>query len=1047
MRYLSTFALLFFLIGHARAADDVNLLRRGAILSGSSFQGTVNGSTVTVETDNYFTAVADENPATAWTPMEARGPHWLEMRWRYPVKITAFRWNGKNFSAARLQYGKSGRYEELVALHGAAGESTFPLVTTDRLRLQITEFTGKPVIYELAANGPSQPTAPARFPAEVAAEEKISVANVRLNKSDFKPGETIRVTFDLSSTAALKRDCYFIVEMREKSPNDYFREQFGDFFIAGAVIEAPAPASQWPPTQPQKLTAEIALPYYAPDGSTALSIMAITGDNKLRVPVENPRFGDNRLASLTIHRDDRKTAVTEYPAAKLADVNGQRGFQIGSRFEMPFFNRYMATSDFERFADSRADGIDIQYFLMYSSCIRPRAEWPEFLARLDQQITSTLRVRPESYFMIGMDLRTTKEWLRANPHELMLDRNGQVIKDKAAKEGLVSFGSPKYLRDCLDFLNATMAFLESKPYGGRVVGYHPWAITKLDAFIGGIENNSLQADRSKILIGDFHPGAIQLFRDWLRKKYHGSRDELRRAWRDDDVTFETAQPDALNLAAEDMPSGVFRDPAKSRAAIDYIEFFPTLIGGFHQKLAAHIKERTQRKALVMLHYGAILHNLALLQPSGARSHANNFDLYNLLRDGNIDMYVQSMPYNLRHSGDPVVFYQPIESLNVNGRMYFADYDARTIASGTLRYGRHRSQYETKAVIQRDLAWLMLKNSGAWLSDMSKASWREWIEYRKPWFSPPEVTAPTREVLQLFDKATAIPKKSASEIAVVLDIQTPPYEDTLNAGVIYRGLSNRFMREEMVKLGAPYDILLTRDLQNPRVRQNYKLYIFINPFYLDKAARDSINKLKRDGKTLLWFYAPGYVSDNGFNVQVVSQLTGFNTQIKDKAELLQMKTGAADSALLAKLGGVTYKNDMFTSITHIHPKVVQPVFYVDDPQAQTLATYPDGKTAWAARDFGSWKSIYSAVPLLDVQAIRNIARYAGVHLYCDEDIVMGADNRFLMFNNGYDGKRTITVNLPEIKTVKDAFTGAIISQGKKSFPLTLDTPDTRILSLE
>ena len=554
-------------------------------------------------------------------------------------------------------------------------------------------------------------------------------------------------------------------------------------------------------------------------------------------------------------------------------------------------------------------------------------------------------------------------------------------------------------------------------------------------------------DRDKILIGDFHPGVIQLFREWLKKKYL-SNDKLRVAWHDPKVTFENALPDSKNLVGEDVPSGVFRDPVKSAAAIDYITFFPTLIGGFYQKLAAHYKNRTDRKALVFMNYGAVLATLPIFQPSGSRAQTNNNDFHHLLEDENIDMFVQSMPYDKRNADDPIVIYQPIESINVNNKMYMADYDARTISSGTLKYGRHRSQYESEAIIKRDLSWLMMKNSGAWLADMSMAGWRQWIEYRKPWFSTPETTKPVRGTIELFSKGAAPPKKSVCEIAVIVDIETPAYEDTLNSAVVYRGLITNLMKTEMVKLGAPYDLYLKADLTNGKIRDDYKLYIFINPFYLNEAESQSIEKLKRDGKTLAWFYAPGYLNDNGIDVNNVSKITGIDIRVKPNVtELLQMTVNNSTHPLTANLQGTNFKTEMWDSVRDIHPDVIQPVFYVDDAKTQTLATYPDSKSAWVAKEFDDWKSVYSAVPYLNVQAIRNLAKYAGVHLYVDEDIVMGADNRFLMLTNGYEKKRSLKVELPKVQTVKDAFSGNVISQGRRKFTLEMDTPETRILLLE
>src|SRR5690606_11888695 len=99
--------------------------------------------------------------------------------------------------------------------------------------------------------------------------------------------------------------------------------------------------------------------------------------------------------------------------------------------------------------------------------------------------------------------------------------------------------------------------------------------------------------------------------------------------------------------------------------------------------------------LVFMNYGAVLATLLICQPSGARAQINNNDFHRLLEDRNIDMFGQSMPYEERSADDPIVVYQPIESINVNKKMYIADYDARTISCGTLKNGRHRSQYESE----------------------------------------------------------------------------------------------------------------------------------------------------------------------------------------------------------------------------------------------------------------------------------------------------------------------------------------------------------------
>ena len=77
--------------------------------------------------------------------------------------------------------------------------------------------------------------------------------------------------------------------------------------------------------------------------------------------------------------------------AELGERNGQRGFVVNGTFRLPFFMRYMRQTDYERMALSRANGIDLQYFMIYYSCLGVPEEYPLYFARLDQQIRTGLR--------------------------------------------------------------------------------------------------------------------------------------------------------------------------------------------------------------------------------------------------------------------------------------------------------------------------------------------------------------------------------------------------------------------------------------------------------------------------------------------------------------------------------------------------------------------------------------------------------------------------------------------------------------------------------
>ena len=87
-------------------------------------------------------------------------------------------------------------------------------------------------------------------------------------------------------------------------------------------------------------------------------------------------------------------------------------------------------------------------------------------------------------------------------------------------------------------------------------------------------------------------------------------------------------------------------------------------------------------------------------------------------------------------------------------------------------------------------------------------------------------------------------------------------------------------------------------------------------------------------------------------------------------------------------------------------------------------------------------------------MRNIAKFAGVHMYCDEDIIMDADNRFIMLHNGpktapyglYINK-SITIKLPEKKDVYDLFSEKIIAKNTDAFSVLLPECETLFFQLK
>src|SRR5690606_39002946 len=113
--------------------DNENLLQRGVIFDGSSFEGKVDVTKNIIDTVHYFDMVSDGNPSTGWMPMEEKGPHWLEMRWRYPVRINGLQLLSQNMQKARIDYWQNNQFTPLAEFTESGTAVQFPEITTDRL--------------------------------------------------------------------------------------------------------------------------------------------------------------------------------------------------------------------------------------------------------------------------------------------------------------------------------------------------------------------------------------------------------------------------------------------------------------------------------------------------------------------------------------------------------------------------------------------------------------------------------------------------------------------------------------------------------------------------------------------------------------------------------------------------------------------------------------------------------------------------------------------------------------------------------------------------
>lgn len=864
--------------------------------------------------------------------------------------------------------------------------------------------------------------------------EAMKIANVKIDPSVHRPGDMLDIDITIDAEKPIKGNYFLVAGL--STPGS---KKHGNYVLSKDVMTL----------QPDNnahgkyaVSTKLPLPPYTPSGKLLLTLKMFNAENGFEVDLKG--IDDGVAGQFQV--ESRTSDFQGRGNARVAYTNGQASFVIDEKVTTPLFLRYLNPNSFdlERLYNlDKYSGIKIHYFKIYGSkkvIGIDKGDKEDALLNLDQKITALLSHSPDVYLILGVDLRPSHEWLMQNPRERLIDAFG-------GEPGVISFASKKYELECRDFVKSMIDFLKQKPYWNHIVGLQPWTCGIPDSAMGGTDKNLWQTDRTKLTTGDFNPQAIQLFRDFLREKYKNNVDDLKKAWRKNDVTFDNAFPIIGEITAEGKDGGVFRDPTEGMMTFDYAEFLPTIYGNFVRRISRFAKEQTNWEKMIFQHYGYVVEHMRAANTPAGQFNNNNFNLPEFLNDPAIDGYVGAYDYGNRLAGTPAVAYFPWSSFKLHGRMYLPDDDQRYYVAAPKTYGRCRSIRESRAIMQRNIGSDITRNFGSWFADMSTGKHRSAVS----WTGEKEIAQMLGEMNGIYKKAIETGYKSASEIAVIFNFDSLKYLDVFYGATLNNNLVKWMYYSEFFKIGSPFDVYMFSDLKHPDFRKDYKLYVMMNPYCLSSDDMKVIDSLKKDGKTILWLYAPGYVdSERGLVTDNISSITGIKTEKIPGKE--KMKASLAESSHELARGlksGHVFSSAGFSQkdSAKLHPTEFGPCFRIVDDKADIIARFSDGKGAVAARDFGAWKSIYSVVPRLDVEFLRNVCRWAGVHVYTDSPIVFDANQNFIVLHNGYNGARNINLRFPHKTDVVDAISGKKLGDSINNLIIPMEECSTSILSIK
>ncbi len=650
----------------------------------------------------------------------------------------------------------------------------------------------------------------------------------------------------------------------------------------------------------------------------------------------------------------------------------------------------------------------------------------------DNHIRQLLGWSPDCFFLPRVFTTAPDWWVRENPSETVaFSKPGYT--PKTPRE---SFASQK-LRDEQGpvFRKAVHHLMEE--YGDHLFGIHvtngPWG----EHFSWDAQFGSAGSDLS---------GPMRLaFSAYLREKYGNDVKRLRAAFRDDSVTFENVQVPSYEKRRE-LTDGSWRDPARLRWVTDYFECHNAVTVDMIDYYCRIVKEESGNSLTTLVFYGYTQDETWAIEAD----HRAPSKLYRL---ESVDMMSAPHTYKRRRLGEDGQPRQYLASATLHGKLFVDEGDDMTHLEYLKPHHDSRAHCttmdESLAVLYREFGIAVTHGIGLWYMDLKQNTFRD-----------PQLVDAVGRMKKWGDESMNHPRGHISQVAVVSNPESEFYLGyrSSEANNISEGLYLHQMGA-LYRAGAPFDWYLADDLDAVADR-NYRVVIFLDCQYMTEKQRSIVERLKSDGRTLVWFHATGYVTKEGLSQPQMEALSGFRLKKEPHGKLLAENVGTGEITGMIRIPRPRYpirctsaeeaennpwgftekweapsQNDFFSVVPDVSTRVISRG--VEELQGSVLI---------AQKDFPSWRSVFSSVPGLSPALLHEIYRESGVHVYTDTDAVISANASWVMLHTRESGN--YEVKLPKKCTkVTEITTEKVVAEKADRFTVPLGKFQTAIFLLE
>lgn len=921
----------------------------------------------------------------------------------------------------------------------------------------------------------------------VAPTDRLTVLSVDVHPQPAKPGEpvTVKIVFEISKTPT--RDFAVVLRLGQTS---FWRNH--DFRLGGAFLRPEeVSTSRWQPGR-HEVEFQVPIPEHAP-AETPATLFVSTQEESAGLEAAFPDATADPYGVHFVVPVDRgqKTSPKEagFPRCEVRTVGGNPTLHLDGKPVSPIIWS-SSYGNYRRYAEHAKTGVKLFRPIIQGTPIPAPGEEEAFyawwFAQIDRMLSAAVAVAPEARLLPAIWMDPNPQWLFNAPSEQMIGGRGQLViplSHSVPDRGQVrpTFMSQAWRRDGSEGLKRLVEHLSSQPYSRNLIGLCFMAGRAGENYWGGNEYNVFINDRGRYdckprdqwQAGDFSMAARRTFREFLIGKY-GTNENLQNAWRRDAVDFDDILEPArfrreevcniLTWANKPENTGSLRDPSEPGVGTLPMDYFQCMAEAMIDTFAAWgkaVKEASDGRLITGCYYGYAISQLYTSVP-GFHAHTA---VARACRTPDLDFFVSPSEYNAaRRAGGPYWGLNIVDSLRLHNKLWIHEQDTRTYLAEHMP--KTFSRRETIEVLKRDAAAALTRGAGWWYYEFAQG---QGGPLAREWFVDPEIAGFARHIKKICDHSLTLPDRGPSaEIAVFYHGRSLTAQDLFSPTAQLNITIGRLtLVNGMQRIGAPFDLYNLADipvLEEKGLLKQYKMCLFLNPFYVTDEERRWLELCKGGGRTLVWLWAPGAASaGKSPSPENVIEVTGIpGVKWLDRKAPQIYRVSSEDHPLL---GGLP-REENFAAVPFPpggtwaqFGNEVWPLVYVDskdtDIETKVLGHWViDGRVRHdmaaiclrtVAGGQNSWHSVYATVPYLSPQLMRNIARFAGVHLYRDSDEVLFASRHFVAIHTGAE-LATGELYLPNATPVYDVFSHKVVSTDAKTVHLNVAPYSTKLFYL-